>query len=447
MVGKNVEKALADAKAAGAGATAPNPNALIYALKERAPRAALVIAGAQATWPLIVRGRRWLRDRRVYTITVNSSDDIYYDLHEWVLGQLPRTEQRSLRAMSVSSEGDDRGLEAVMARVGRGAKEGTKPPTKRIRMHYDGTTVQTLRLDGHKIEVSVTEPEMQFQAGVRYVAKEPSIVFTVTSAEARDALHSKMEQLLYAHFHEDKRPLLRIGMSWGGWQHQADIPLRSMESVVLPKEQRERLVGDMGRFLKSEAEYNRRFIPWHRGYLFTGMAGTGKTSAAKALANHFGLDIWYLPLGDLRSGSNLMELVSGVAARSMLLIEDIDVFHAATTRDDDSEVSLSDLLNALDGVTTPHGLIYCMTSNHPEVLDEALIRPGRVDVRENFGLATNAEIKGLLRWFYPEWRGAHGPATSGGSMLAPAAVVGVMHEHSEDPEAAVAAIAEMRRRG
>jgi chaperone BCS1 len=63
-------------------------------------------------------------------------------------------------------------------------------------------------------------------------------------------------------------------------------------------------------------------------------------------------------------------------------------------------VTLSGLLNALDGVSSRDGRVLFMTTNHPERLDPALIRPGRVDRRVELGHATPDQARRLFFWFY-----------------------------------------------
>jgi len=63
---------------------------------------------------------------------------------------------------------------------------------------------------------------------------------------------------------------------------------------------------------------------------------------------------------------------------------------------------LSGLLNVLDGVVSPsEGRLIFMTTNHFQLLDAALIRPGRVDMKVHFGLATQNQAKRLFLNFYP----------------------------------------------
>lgn len=407
---------------------------LVSVLKDRAPRLAIAYAGYQAARPLIKRAQMWQKERTTYSISIEGEDEIYDDLHEWLLKQLPSEARRSLAAYSGR----------VNVRRGRARDvfdddddEYTAPEVK---LRYDGTRSQTIKLNGHRVKVVANSGETVRENGVSFQVKPPAIYFIVRSTEARDAVQAKMNELLRLRYVKTRRPSLRIARKWGEWNRHNELPLRSLESVVLPATQREALVADMEQFLAAEKAYNRRYIGWHRGYLFEGPPGTGKTSIAKALANHFDMDVWYLPLSDINSGSSLMALVAAVTSRSLLLIEDIDVFHAAKARDDDNEVTLSDLLNALDGITTPHGLITVMTTNDMSVLDDALIRPGRVDRIEHFDLAGQAQVEEIYCWFFERpW-----PASMRiKHPLAPAEAIGVMHRLVEEPLVAAQVISTM----
>jgi len=93
--------------------------------------------------------------------------------------------------------------------------------------------------------------------------------------------------------------------------------------------------------------------------------------------------------------------------KSIILLEDIDAAFSDTKERHMSSqyqnfVSFSGLLNALDGVASAEGRILFMTTNHMEKLDEALIRPGRVDIKEHLGHATRLQIQKLFQKFYPD---------------------------------------------
>lgn len=65
-------------------------------------------------------------------------------------------------------------------------------------------------------------------------------------------------------------------------------------------------------------------------------------------------------------------------------------------------VTLSGLLNVLDGFSAPTGVLFVMTTNHVEKLDPALLRPGRIDHRLYLGKATDYQKAELYRRFFPE---------------------------------------------
>ena len=180
-----------------------------------------------------------------------------------------------------------------------------------------------------------------------------------------------------------------------------------MKTVVLDEEQKDKLVVDMNEFLlpSSPRWYATRGIPYRRGYLLHGPPGTGKSSLSFALAGLFGLDIHVLSLRNpAMNDAQLNHLFSTLPTRCLVLLEDIDT--AGLKRDTEpssniavdivERVSLSGLLNAIDGVASQEGRILVMTTNDPEKLDPALVRPGRVDVRVDFNRATHQQVKEIF---------------------------------------------------
>ena len=173
--------------------------------------------------------------------------------------------------------------------------------------------------------------------------------------------------------------------------------------MVLHDDQLIGLVKDARTFLDSEVEYATWGMPYHRGYLLAGPAGTGKTSTISALCRALGLDVYYLSLANIAGDASLATSFANVPPRSCLVIEDIDCAKAAVDRDADTDrhVTVAGLLNALDGFMTPHGLITVMTTNRPELLDAALVRPGRVDRRVDVGPLTTDQAVALAAYFRP----------------------------------------------
>jgi chaperone BCS1 len=99
----------------------------------------------------------------------------------------------------------------------------------------------------------------------------------------------------------------------------------------------------------------------------------------------------------------------------VVLFEDIDCMKSGNARQPDSDasartkegaprngVTLSGLLNVLDGLHAPSGVLFVMTTNHIEALDPALLRPGRIDYRQFMGNAEDEQKIELYLRFFPE---------------------------------------------
>jgi chaperone BCS1 len=205
-----------------------------------------------------------------------------------------------------------------------------------------------------------------------------------------------------------------------GWDYVEGYAPRLLDSVILEPGEKEYLVQDVTQFRKSKRRYEQLGIPYHRGYLLYGPPGTGKTSLVSALAAHFGLSIYTVNLTDFTDRS-LMNAVNQVPANSVLLFEDIDCMKgskaraaaepvvkdngAAKTPDRNTNqngVTLSGLLNVLDGFYAPNNVLFVMTTNHVEALDAALLRPGRIDYKLYLGKASDRQKIELYRRFFPE---------------------------------------------
>lgn len=372
---------------------------------------------------------KWREHERTYTVTLTSDDVIYQEIHDWLLDNVPLTEQRALAAHSANGHN---GHEI--------AEVGSSDEPYRLFLTYDSNEETTIIVGGHPIKVAMTK-QTAGSMNERSWREPDKIAFAARTLAGQQAVVEHMREVVAQRRSQKRRPSLWMLSQWGSWTRRMDVPLRSAESVILREDQMDRIVDDLGQFLKEEAEYTRRGIPWHRGYLLQGPPGTGKTSIAKALAHAYNLDLWYAPLGDLDKDANLLGLLSEVHPRSMLLLEDIDIYHAATSREASSgQVTLSGLLNALDGVSTPHGLITILTSNEPDVLDDALVRPGRIDRIENIDYLIQEQAERLFAYFYGKPVVRAWNVT--GKNLSAADLTEIFKRHLHDPAGAETAIRE-----
>ena len=181
---------------------------------------------------------------------------------------------------------------------------------------------------------------------------------------------------------------------------------RALPSVILDKGIKEGILEDVHDFLRNGKWYSDRGIPYRRGYLLYGPPGSGKTSFIQALAGELDYNICILNLSENNlTDDRLNHLMNNLPERSILLLEDIDAAFNKRAQTSESGfssmVTFSGLLNALDGVTSAEETITFMTTNHPEKLDPAIMRPGRIDYKVYVGNATKYQVRHMFLKFYP----------------------------------------------
>ena len=174
------------------------------------------------------------------------------------------------------------------------------------------------------------------------------------------------------------------------------------------------LLGDLAfvvEFLRDPASYARLGAAPPKGILLEGGPGTGKTLIAKAVAGEAGVPFYAM------SGAEFVEAIVGVGAARVrdlfkrarvqpgpciIFIDEVDAIGAKRAEGDrqpneEREQTLNQLLSELDGFTPGQGVVFIAATNRADLLDDALLRPGRFDRRVTIGLPDSKGRLDVLR--------------------------------------------------
>lgn len=192
---------------------------------------------------------------------------------------------------------------------------------------------------------------------------------------------------------------------------------RYLDSIYTNNNEQYRVLNDLKNFINNKQFYLDNNIPYKRNYLFYGKPGTGKTSLIFALASELNYDIKLIDLGSFSDLNSLLYQVYNCSSNTFLVFEDIDAMSTKfeerkkeeTVKDSKKdapiideptsnakELSLSVLLNLLDGLYTKEGMITFFTTNHIDKLDSAFLRDGRMDYKLEMTDLDNKTINNIL---------------------------------------------------
>lgn len=165
---------------------------------------------------------------------------------------------------------------------------------------------------------------------------------------------------------------------------------KNIDPPVLPNEMLVEIYNNSIGFLlkgkKMREEYRRRHIPYKRGMLFCGRAGSGKTLTCKwlrELCTKSNLSYRIITMENYREAISrgrvhgLFRLPPQQAG--IIFFDDMDVM-VKNRKESVNTHELSTFLSELDGIETSEGVVYVFTTNYIEELDEAFVRPGRIDL-------------------------------------------------------------------
>src|SRR3972149_3918567 len=181
-----------------------------------------------------------------------------------------------------------------------------------------------------------------------------------------------------------------------------DYPKLTWDDVILSEEIREEFDLNLIYPLENEKLCKQYGVPWRRGIMLGGKAGTGKTQVCRILCNILpkGVTmIWATPKALYDEGTiKMLFEAARFLSPSLIIIEDLDFI--GLNRDFARNPILGELLTQLDGNDPNDGIFVISTTNRPELLDEALAnRPSRFDIQLLFDLPNEEQRKRIIELF------------------------------------------------
>ncbi|KAG0293401.1 hypothetical protein BGZ96_002869 [Linnemannia gamsii] len=361
----------------------------------------LMIIGSSYTFfkDLIVGYYQEVQSWFYVSIIVQEGDQLYNWLSDWISERPLTNSIRHLSAKTVWPENDE-----DLDYFDDGEEERPKL------VYAPGSGSHVLYHMGYKVSVSRETPEQDNSSDdsdrdrSRFLKKQSITISTIgwdmrlLKMIVQDAMDKSYKKKA------GKTTIYSTQPFDSYWSNTETRTPRAFHSVILAKGLKEELLSDITMFRKSARWYQDRGIPYRRGYLLHGPPGTGKTSFIVALAGHLKMNVCIVNLGI--SGFNdkqLNQLLNGAPRNSILLMEDVDAAlvkrKAGKDQEGENNVTLSGILNSLDGITAQEGSVVFMTTNHIRKLAPALIRPGRCDRKLLFDYADEHQVRGMCLKF------------------------------------------------
>jgi len=317
--------------------------------------------------------------------------------------------------------------------------QGTPLPYSAFRRQVAAGNVASVTVQGPKVTGSLEHPVRRVASGdtvqitdfITYVPSfgDPGLLGLLESSDVEITTHPQQNSSWVNLLLFSLMPVLLLGAFFLFTMRRSSESARSFFSIGrsgarrYEKEDSATTFGDVGgaagakrelteivEFLKYPGRFHRLGAEVPKGVLLVGPPGTGKTLLARAVAGEADTSFFII------TGSDFMEMFVGVGAKrvrdlfeqakkaapSIVFIDELDSIgrHRGAGLGgghDEREQTLNQLLSELDGFEPTHNVIVMAATNRPDILDPALLRPGRFDRRIAVDLPSTGERLEILR--------------------------------------------------
>lgn len=338
----------------------------------------------------------WSRIKRLvrYNVYFDEANDFYEPFVEWFYAHHPDT-FRSVEVKLVETDEED------IPTMGRGEYGGryrrNVKKSKWSLKFFQYGDFNWIKYKGRTIFITKSREKLEHAGNIFSVYFNS---YTIWGFFAKRQLHELCQEVLALKLSREQKTLLSV-------YHQgsySDFVRKDLEIVKtfehLYFEGKEQLIQDLDKFDAALDTYRSLGINHKRGYLFYGNPGTGKTSIAKAIASYLQRPLYIISLSN-KDDKSIINLVNDARPGSVILFEDIDcILDANRETKDNVKFNFSTFLNILDGLYSPERCIFVLTTNHPETIDYAILRKGRIDYSARIDYPCPSHVKEFLDKFY-----------------------------------------------
>lgn len=401
-----------------------------------------VVAGAVSLWGLsvvtfLLRGvpskiLGFIKRQSTTTLTLNSQDRVYFDFLKWVSSNSLHS---FVRTLNFNNHHRGWGQGAYLS-IGYGTTF----------FFFKGNFFIMRRYEVQANQTEYTKEQV-----------------TVTVIGRKHGIFKQLFDEIMKQDESDKKYTKIWTFGEEHWQLLCKQYKRPFDTVVIEDDVKESLLKHIDNFNDNKDWYMRNGIPYRTGILLQGPPGTGKTSLIKGLCALYDKDLYLINL-EHTSDKALGKALAAVPEGSVVAIEDIDACGVNLNRKDPLEhleemieeaeqvasessntvgqpteskkaafgfLTISGILNAIDGVASAEDRILIATTNHPELLDPALLREGRFDIRLNVGHMTEKTFEKYMSRFYTDFKMPENVQLK--QEIAPCKVQKLIFDNMDDP--------------
>lgn len=342
-------------------------------------------------WPLLLWQK--LKYWASYHVYFDDSNEFYLTFTEWFAETHPQKFRNVEVRFSYNSDGENQS---------QGISAPTATPSSRDR-DSEGWVLKWFQYNDNNVVfynnrlLWVKKERTKLEMAGRDLAFINS--YSISGFFARSAINDLCAALLERKRVATKKTSLRVGINTdGGHFEWKDVDVvKSLDHIFFS--QKAELVRDLDAFVQKKEFYRQKGINFKRSYLLYGPGGTGKTSLASALAKHLDYALLVVNLASIKDDLVLQRMGTAIGKKSVILLEDVDCLLTKREVKNDN-LNFSTVLNFLDGLYAPSDCVFVLTTNKPEVLDDALIRKGRVDLALHIDFPEIAEVEAFMSDFY-----------------------------------------------